>query len=162
MLIFLIQIECARAIPGKTVDGNVDGATSTSTSNSASYSSDITLVAGTGLGGAVLGLSTLSFEDEPGQHLSHILTGASIGIMIGVAIIIFEKVSQGPEMIEARNGEGFATRARLNTNDNYFFNRPLTYELTQWSEEKFQSRKNYFQKISNFTQPLTPVVTFTF
>ncbi|MBF0359602.1 MAG: hypothetical protein HQK49_01230 [Oligoflexia bacterium] len=56
--------------------------------------SDLSIVIGAGLGGAVLGLSTLSFTDEPRNHLKNILIGASIGIVIGVAIVAWGQATK--------------------------------------------------------------------
>ncbi len=53
----------------------------------ASTQNDILLVAGAGVGGAVLGLSTLSFYDKPSRHLANIWTGAAIGIIAGVVVV---------------------------------------------------------------------------
>jgi hypothetical protein len=50
---------------------------------------DLMVVAGAGLGGAVLGLSTLSFYDKPSKHLSNIWMGAAIGIIGGVVYVAF-------------------------------------------------------------------------
>lgn len=36
-----------------------------------------------GLGGAVFGLSTLSFYGEPQKHLSNVALGAAVGLLIG-------------------------------------------------------------------------------
>jgi len=48
---------------------------------------DLLMVAGGGVAGAVLGLSTLSFYDKPSKHVSNIWTGAAIGIIGGVIIV---------------------------------------------------------------------------
>ncbi|EQC49067.1 hypothetical protein M899_2740, partial [Bacteriovorax sp. BSW11_IV] len=55
---------------------------------------DISVVAGTGLGGAILGLSTLSFVEEPKEHLDNILVGGSIGIIVGVAIVAWSQATK--------------------------------------------------------------------
>lgn len=41
-----------------------------------------------GLGGAILGLSTLSFYGEPEDHIGNIWTGLSIGVLAGGAYVI--------------------------------------------------------------------------
>ena len=48
---------------------------------------DMYIVAGSGLGGAVLGLSTLSFVEEPSEHLKNVIVGGAIGIIIGVGVV---------------------------------------------------------------------------
>lgn len=55
---------------------------------------DMSIVFGTGLAGAVLGLSTLSFVDEPSQHTKNIAVGGAIGIVIGVAAVVFYQASK--------------------------------------------------------------------
>lgn len=61
---------------------------------------DISIVAGTGLGGAVLGLSTLSFVEEPKEHLDNILIGGSIGIIVGVAIVAWGQATKSKGLYE--------------------------------------------------------------
>lgn len=41
-----------------------------------------------GLGGAVLGLSTLSFYGNPQEHIGNIWTGATLGVLAGGAFVI--------------------------------------------------------------------------
>jgi hypothetical protein len=55
---------------------------------------DVGLITATGLGGALIGLSTLSFKKNPREHLRHILVGGSIGIIVGVAIVAWTKASK--------------------------------------------------------------------
>lgn len=55
---------------------------------------DMSIVFGTGLAGAVLGLSTLSFVDEPSKHTKNIAVGGAIGIVVGVAAVIFYQASK--------------------------------------------------------------------
>jgi hypothetical protein len=55
---------------------------------------DMSIVMGTGLVGAILGLSTLSFVDEPSKHTKNIAVGGAIGIVCGVAAVIFYQASK--------------------------------------------------------------------
>ena len=55
---------------------------------------DMSVVLGVGAAGAVLGLSTLSFVDVPSQHMKNIAVGGAIGIVVGVAIVIFSQASK--------------------------------------------------------------------
>ena len=55
---------------------------------------DMSIVLGSGLAGAILGLSTLSFVDEPSQHTKNIAVGGAIGIIIGVTVVILSQASQ--------------------------------------------------------------------
>lgn len=55
---------------------------------------DMSIVFGAGAAGAVLGLSTLSFVDEPSKHLKNIGIGGALGIVIGVTAVIFSQASR--------------------------------------------------------------------
>jgi capsular polysaccharide biosynthesis protein len=59
---------------------------------------DISIVLGTGVVGALLGLSTLSFVDEPDEHLKNIAIGGAIGIVIGVGVVIFSQATKTQSM----------------------------------------------------------------
>jgi L-aminopeptidase/D-esterase-like protein len=50
---------------------------------------DFYIVAGMGLGGAILGLSTISFKGDPniGDNMHRVQTGTAIGIIIGVFVV---------------------------------------------------------------------------
>ena len=86
--------------------------------------SDLMLVIGGGLGGAILGLSTLSFVDEPKDHTRNIMVGASIGVIVGVAVVAFSQATKSRDLLyDAPAEEGdyeasystsvFGTRDRL-------------------------------------------------
>ena len=60
---------------------------------------DLMTVVGGGLAGAVLGLSTLSFVDEPKDHTRNIIVGASLGIIFGVGYVAFSQASKTQDMI---------------------------------------------------------------
>jgi hypothetical protein len=77
---------------------------------------DILLVAAVGAGGAVLGLSTLSFYDTPSKHISNIWTGAAIGIITGVVIVAY--------MSATKNSEHLVSKAEFDTG-----------ERTKWHNE---------------------------
>ncbi|MCO4792181.1 MAG: hypothetical protein KC493_00610 [Bacteriovoracaceae bacterium] len=59
---------------------------------------DMTTVVAIGGAGAVLGLSTLSFVEEPKDHLKNILVGGSVGIIIGVAIVAYKQAASSKDM----------------------------------------------------------------
>ena len=59
---------------------------------------DMYIVAGGGIGGAVIGLSTLSFVEEPGDHLKNILVGAALGVMAGVAFVGYSTANKGRDL----------------------------------------------------------------
>lgn len=75
---------------------------------------DLTLVAVAGLSGAVLGLSTLSFVDEPSEHLDNIVVGGALGIIVGVGVVAYlQAVKSEDKYEEADPGYGFNTRSRM-------------------------------------------------
>lgn len=55
---------------------------------------DAMIVAGAGVGGAVLGLSTLSFVEEPSEHMKNILVGGAIGIIVGVGLVAYMQATK--------------------------------------------------------------------
>jgi hypothetical protein len=87
---------------------------------------DIYVVTGAGLGGAILGLSTLSFVDEPGDHLKNIVIGGSIGIIIGVAVVAYSQATKSQNLYN----EGAAPGASLEFNSN---------ERLVWHKQNHQS-----------------------
>ncbi|WP_408097433.1 hypothetical protein ACJVC5_00565 [Peredibacter sp. HCB2-198] len=58
---------------------------------------DLILVGAAGVGGAILGLSTLSFVDKPSQHVSNIWTGAAIGVILGVIWVAYDSVQRNQD-----------------------------------------------------------------
>lgn len=87
---------------------------------------DILTVAGAGVGGAVLGLSTLSFVNEPSKHLPNIWTGAAIGVIVGVVFVAFNSAQKNSE--ELQSSSHFSTHERVawhKTQENL-----LTFEKT--------------------------------
>lgn len=67
---------------------------------------DISIVMATGLGGAILGLSTLSFVEEPKEHLRNILIGGSIGIIIGVGVVAWNAANKSRSMYQNYENQG--------------------------------------------------------
>ncbi|EQC50652.1 hypothetical protein M901_2401 [Bacteriovorax sp. DB6_IX] len=61
---------------------------------------DISIIAGTGAAGAVLGLSTLSFVEEPSDHLKNIVVGGAIGIILGVGIVAYGQANKSKGLYE--------------------------------------------------------------
>jgi hypothetical protein len=61
---------------------------------------DLSLVGGMGLGGAILGLSTLSFVEEPKDHLKNILIGGAFGIIIGVGFVAWSQATKSQGQYE--------------------------------------------------------------
>ena len=85
---------------------------------------DFTVVIGSGLGGAVLGLSTLSFVEEPKDHLKNILVGGSIGIIIGVGLVAYNQANRSKEMYKSKayniKSPNFETAMRNEWHDENF------------------------------------------
>lgn len=78
---------------------------------------DLLVVVGGGLAGAILGLSTLSFVEEPKEHTRNIVVGASLGIIAGVAFVAFSQANKSRDMLygplDAKiTPKGFDTLAR--------------------------------------------------
>ena len=81
---------------------------------------DLLIVVAGGLAGAVLGLSTLSFVEEPKEHTRNILVGASLGIILGVGYVAFNQANKsrdmfypGEEEVYLNSGKKFNTLARI-------------------------------------------------
>lgn len=102
---------------------------------------DLLIVVAGGLAGAVLGLSTLSFVDEPKEHTRNILVGASLGIILGVGYVAFNQANRSRSMFyeegempeEAyHSSERFDTLARVQWHDSEVADRvPLFNTLNQ-------------------------------
>lgn len=75
---------------------------------------DILLVAAAGAGGAILGLSTLSFYDKASEHISNVWTGAAMGIIAGVIFVAYSSAQKGSEELQGSiPSEGFSTSERV-------------------------------------------------
>ncbi|MCB9091902.1 MAG: hypothetical protein H6621_02765 [Halobacteriovoraceae bacterium] len=54
---------------------------------------DFLVVMAAGAAGAVLGLSTLSFVDQPKEHWDNVLTGGALGIIAGVLYVAYRQAN---------------------------------------------------------------------
>lgn len=63
---------------------------------------DIILVGAAGIGGAVLGLSTLSFYDQPSEHVANIWTSAAIGVIAGVIWVVYSSATDNQEQLTSQ------------------------------------------------------------
>ncbi len=61
---------------------------------------DALTVASIGGIGAILGLSTLSFVEEPSEHLKNIVVGGAIGIIVGVAVVAYKQASVSKDLYQ--------------------------------------------------------------
>lgn len=78
---------------------------------------DLLLVIGGGLAGAILGLSTLSFVEEPKKHTRNILVGASIGIIAGVAFVAFNQANKSRDYLAPDGADSFGATPKFNTEE---------------------------------------------
>lgn len=101
---------------------------------------DLMVVVGGGLAGAVLGLSTLSFVEEPKEHTRNIVVGASVGIIFGVGYVAFSQAAKTQEMMY---GEGDMP-AGASIRDSKSFN---TFARSSW---------HYNNVSENFSGKVTP------
>jgi len=62
---------------------------------------DILTVAAAGVGGAIIGLSTLSFVSRPSRHISNIWTGAALGVIAGVIFVGYNSAQKGSEDLQS-------------------------------------------------------------
>lgn len=67
------------------------------TSSSQSFRRNAATVIFWGLGGAVLGLSTLSFYGKPQEHLSNIYVGLGAGLMAGTGYVYYRSLPQADD-----------------------------------------------------------------
>ena len=96
---------------------------------------DMYIVAGAGLGGALLGLSTLSFMSEPSDHMKNILVGGALGVIGGVAVVAYSTANKGKDMYET----GFIEDGDFST-----------FRRVAWHYKSFQSHfgKREFPQVS--------------
>jgi hypothetical protein len=74
-------------------DGNMDQLVDES-------KNDLLVVVGSGLAGAILGLSTLSFVEEPKEHTRNILMGASLGVIFGVGFVVYSQANKSSSALK--------------------------------------------------------------
>lgn len=95
---------------------------------------DILTVAAAGVGGAILGLSTLSFVDEPSKHLPNIWTGAAIGVIAGVVFVAVNSAQKNSE--DLQSSRDFSTYERVvwhRSQENLVTPVKTTFFSTLWS-----------------------------
>ena len=67
---------------------------------------DAMTVVAMGTVGAVLGLSTLSFVEEPKEHLKNIVVGGAVGIIIGVGFVAWGQASKSKDSYQQTFDDG--------------------------------------------------------
>lgn len=70
---------------------------------------DFYIVAGIGLGGAILGLSTISFKGDPniGDNIHRVQTGTAIGIIIGVFVVAANQAERSTKIFGPEDQQAF-------------------------------------------------------
>lgn len=68
-----------------------------------------------GLGGAVLGLSTLSFYGRPQDNLVNIGFGAAIGVMVGTIVVTYNAATNPDDFYGSRSREALLGPATSTT-----------------------------------------------
>jgi zinc transporter ZupT len=96
-----------------------------------STQNDLILVAAAGAGGAILGLSTLSFVDKPSKHISNIWMGAALGVIAGVMVVAYNSAQKGSE--ELQSTLHFSTHERVAWHATHEKN--LTLDKVQFSTQ---------------------------
>lgn len=94
---------------------------------------DLVVVTAWAATGALLGLSTLSFLDDPWSHSKNILVGFSIGTVIGVGFVAFFHANRSEEYYENADGVGGSFRELSPSKD---FD---TTARVGWHNQNFQS-----------------------
>lgn len=61
---------------------------------------DLAIIVGAGAGGAILGLSTLSFYEKPKEHWKNITVGGAIGVIAGVAVVVFLQATRNQTIVD--------------------------------------------------------------
>jgi len=72
---------------------------------------DISIVLGAGVVGAILGLSTLSFVDEPDEHYKNISIGGAIGLVVGVGVVVFSQATKSHNDMSANEKRPLSANA---------------------------------------------------
>ncbi|MDH5580761.1 MAG: hypothetical protein OEY33_02565 [Bdellovibrionales bacterium] len=77
---------------------------------------DIYTVVGVGVGGAIIGLSTLSFAEHPKDNLKNIVIGGAIGVILGVGIVAYKHATETQDVYNEysmKPSKYFSTEDRL-------------------------------------------------
>ncbi len=86
---------------------------------------DVLIVAAAGAGGALLGLSTLSFVDKPSNHVSNIWTGGALGIIAGVLFVAYNSAQKGSEDLQSEEAS-----LEFNSTERFAWHRLSSPDLT--------------------------------
>lgn len=101
------------------------------------HKNDLLIVVGGGLAGAVLGLSTLSFVEEPKDHTRNIVVGAAVGIIAGVAYVAFNQANQSKQLILGPQDEAYFNPKEFDTN-----------KRVAWHYEELNSKTSFSNSLN--------------
>jgi hypothetical protein len=101
---------------------------------------DLTVIMTAGLGGAIIGLSTLSFAEEPKKHFKNVIVGGAVGVIVGVGIVVYRQASKSRDVYE-KNDEAAIPSPQFDTP-----------ERLAWHQENFNLN----------SQLALPTVTYSF
>ncbi len=108
-------------------------------------STDFVIISSFSATGALLGLSTLSFLDEPWDHKKNILVGLSFGIIIGVGLVAYRHANRSGEYYEEVEGDGEGGSAFLRPAKDFD-----TYSRVSWHMENFFSHQEHSYDVVPF------------
>jgi hypothetical protein len=91
--VFIIFI-CSLAIAQNSL------AQTSTTSGMTGFRRGLATIMFAGLGGAVLGLSTLSFYGEPQDHIGNIWTGLAVGVIGGTTYVLSQNSGPAPMALD--------------------------------------------------------------
>lgn len=101
--------------------------------------SDIIAVSALGVVGAVLGLSTLSFVDEPKDHLKNIVVGGAIGIIVGVGVVAFTQASKSQKIYKT----AFVNKPEFSTNNRLAWHKAMHRTFSASTKKPHQNVANF-------------------
>lgn len=107
---------------------------------------DLSLIGYMGLGGAVLGLSTLSFVQVPKENLKNIVVGGALGIIAGVGVVAWKQAT--------KSQESFSSEQSKNEG-------PTTFLKVVW-EEKSLMEEQREQRLLSYREPLPLYLNWDF
>jgi hypothetical protein len=93
----------------------------------ASTKKDFFLVAGMGGIGAILGLSTLSFVEEPKDHFKNIIVGGAVGVIVGVGVVAWMQANKSQTQFDS-------AYRRIDKNPEFSTDKRLSWHRTAHAE----------------------------
>lgn len=115
---------------------------------------DLLMVVGGGLAGAILGLSTLSFVEEPKENTKNIVMGASLGIIAGVAFVMYNQANKSGSALRPTNPDEELDESATPYNGSFD-----TKSRSRWHLE---NNSDYSATSRNLIEPLQFNYSFTY